>query len=390
MSETIEVQPFPANGRLGFQSRSLGFRAKQAIRFLGKLNGAEVTAEQLRSNTQNVNQRPYGATMHNFYTPNDLRTVRERLDPSIMERIANKNNGLPPIVATHVSKGGVGKTSVSVSLAVSLAMQGYKVLAIDGDPQASMTDALGVNSNLPGIFNLSHLMGISKEVDPKEIVVSIYDDAVLHLIPADIEMDTLDLELKNTIGGESLLKRQTEGRLKKFLAGYDIVVIDTGPGSTTLNFALISVSNLILGVMSLDGMSLKALSKLNRTIATVEAVVGKKVPLLLLANKFHHGHKKCIENFELMRKLNGDILYESPMPVYAGFDKQVDVWAPENSRPLFEEEPSSPAGEIVLELSRHILASVISPPREVEPQDWQREIMEKTYPPVKARQEQKA
>ena len=54
-------------------------------------------------------------------------------------------NGQPgAVIATGNFKGGVGKTTVSMSVAQGLSLKGYKVLCIDLDPQGSLTSLFGL------------------------------------------------------------------------------------------------------------------------------------------------------------------------------------------------------------------------------------------------------
>lgn len=46
-----------------------------------------------------------------------------------------------------MAKGGTGKTTVAANLATAFAFMGYKTLMIDGDPQASLTNMMGIDAS---------------------------------------------------------------------------------------------------------------------------------------------------------------------------------------------------------------------------------------------------
>src|SRR5215510_11334167 len=109
---------------------------------------------------------------------------------------------MPHILALAMQKGGVGKTTTALSLGVALARRGARVLLIDIDPQANLTQGLGV--------------------DPAELEYSIYEvllnpeqgadfatlttDAGVDLIPSTLDLAGAELELAGKVGRELLLR----------------------------------------------------------------------------------------------------------------------------------------------------------------------------------------
>ncbi|MEG1770801.1 MAG: ParA family protein, partial [Comamonas sp.] len=83
------------------------------------------------------------------YKPLDMLNIRARLagiTPEAVQEAMAVNTELPAIIVTRMTKGGIGKTSITVNLATALALSGYRVLLIDADPQASATNMLGIET----------------------------------------------------------------------------------------------------------------------------------------------------------------------------------------------------------------------------------------------------
>ncbi len=354
---------------IGYKPRVLEYRAKQAVRLLGNVQGAPITGVQLRTEAGDVKQSKQGVTYHNVYDPMDIRRVREKLDPQLMDNISKRIGGFPPIICGHVTKGGTGKTSATTNIAVALAAQGYKVLLIDGDPQGSATETLGVDSNHENLKTLRDLLIPNKDgeylTNPDDVIISIYDNAHLHLVPGDNLLTRLEREINNERFREKLFWNLVHKVFPDFFKRYDFVLIDTAPSSSSLNFNLLVSASIVLGIVSLDGSSLKALKTLKNDIDDVEAIIGSAPPFMLLPNKFHSGEKHCFSNLDFLRTNHPAHICEHVIPVYTGFARQVKIWDVEKSRPLFEEDPTCPASEVLLDISRVLIKRLIEEPAAV-------------------------
>lgn len=126
------------------------------------------------------------------------------------------------IIAFANQKGGVGKTSTTLTVGKELARKGFKVLMIDLDPQATLTQVLGVQMSKEQ-KTISDFMGILNETNSFEKVVIRLKD--LDLLSSNITLFKAEQVLVSKDNNANILKKKIEG-LRKL---YDFILIDCPP-----------------------------------------------------------------------------------------------------------------------------------------------------------------
>ena len=92
-------------------------------------------------------------------------------------------------VAICNQKGGVGKTTTTISLGVALARQGKRVLLVDADPQADLTTSLGwYNSDDMTVTLSSMLEGLIHDKEPDAREAILHHAEGVDIIPSNIEL----------------------------------------------------------------------------------------------------------------------------------------------------------------------------------------------------------
>ena len=159
-------------------------------------------------------------------------------------------------IAVVNMKGGVGKTTTAVHLAVGYAQRGARVLLVDGDPQGTVAQVLRVRP----VRTLSDLM---LGADAASVVVS-GGRPNLDLIASTPAAFTLDTQLAGAVQRETVLRRALAG-----LTAYDIAIVDTSPAMGLLTYnALLYAHELVVPV----GMEPMALTGARQTLDGVEQI----------------------------------------------------------------------------------------------------------------------
>ncbi len=159
------------------------------------------------------------------------------------------------VIAVANFKGGSGKTTTSAHLAQYLVLKGYRVLALDLDPQASLSALLGVQPELDVGENetLYGAIRYDDERRPLEAIVRPTYFTGLDLVPANLELMEFEHETPRALGhrraGEPLFFDRVAQALETVESRYDVVVIDCPPqlGYLTLS-ALCAASSLLITV----------------------------------------------------------------------------------------------------------------------------------------------
>jgi chromosome partitioning protein len=159
---------------------------------------------------------------------------------------------VPAIIAVQNFKGGVGKSTVTTHLAHYFAVQGYRVLVVDCDSQATTTTLFGFNPH----FNIQREETLYPylSIDPTQVdlLYAVKSTAWpnVDLIPSNLELFDVEYELAaaGSDGGSVLAARfrKLKQGLMDLARGYDIVLLDPPPALGTISLAVMQAANALL------------------------------------------------------------------------------------------------------------------------------------------------
>lgn len=256
----LRLEHFPPDAAKGLRQFSLA----EAAYFLG------VT----QSNIKKLHLEGKGpvpttsASGRRTYTAEQMLELRRYLDQhgraDVKKYVPHRRSGEPlQIIAIVNFKGGSGKTTTAAHLAQHLALTGHRVLAIDLDPQASLSALHGIQPELDKNPSLYDALRYDADKKPIADVIRPTNFPGLDIVAANLELQEYEYEtpLAATSGsteGRLFFTRITNA-LKQVDDRYDVVVIDCPPqlGYLTLT-ALAAATSVLVTIhpQMLDVMSM--------------------------------------------------------------------------------------------------------------------------------------
>lgn len=216
------------------------------------------------------------------------------------------------IWAVANQKGGVGKTTTTVSLGGLLAEQGHRVLVIDLDPHGSLTSYFGYD---PDSLNASsYQIFQSEQVMPKEEVLSLVTNTSipgLMLIPTSPALATVERQMT----GKDGMGLRIDRALNQIQGSFDYVLLDCPPvlGVLMIN-ALAACEGLVIPVQT-EFLALKGLERMTRTLQMVQKARPKPLGVTIVPTMFDRRTQASVSSLNSLRKYYPTQLWRSAIPV---------------------------------------------------------------------------
>ena len=253
----------------------------------------------------------------------------------------NERRPLPRVIAFANQKGGVGKTTTTITVGASLAELGYRVLIIDLDPQGNASTGLGVNSRDLDATIYDVLLRDEKLencVEPTAI-------KNLFIAPSNLDLAGADIELVSEMGREQRLKKAIESIIDQ----YDYILLDCPPSLGLLTVNGLTAATEVFVPIQCEYFALEGLGQLLRSVDRVSQVLNPTLEVTHIACVMYTHTTLSDDVVREVREHFGDKVCKAVVP------RSVRVAeAPSHGKPITVFDPTSTASKAYREIAKEI------------------------------------
>jgi chromosome partitioning protein len=247
------------------------------------------------------------------------------------------------IVGLVNQKGGVGKTTTAINLAVFLALEGLKILLVDCDPQANASSGLGLqrDDNRHSVYDV-----LTGDSDAGQVILPTQVD-LLWLLPGSKNLTGATVELAAAEDRAMRLR----AALEPVRAAYDLIFLDCPPALDLLTLNVLSAADTLLVPMQAEYFALEGISELISTLERVRAAYNPQLTIEgVLLTMYDDRTNLAQQVTDTLREYFRDILYTTVIPRNVRLAE-----APSHGMPIALYDPRSRGAEAYFDLTMEFL-----------------------------------
>ena len=242
------------------------------------------------------------------------------------------------IISFSNHKGGVGKTTSVVNVGAGLAKLRRKVLLIDLDPQANLTQSFGIAEAENSIYGA--LKG-----EHEIIALNLYKN--LDLVPSTLDLSGAELELSAEAGREYILSEL----LEPIIDDYHYILIDCPPSLGLLTINALTISTEVFIPLQSHFLAIKGLAKIVEVIGKIKKRINKRIEVSgVFITQFDKRKILHRDVAETILTYFGDKVFKTRIR-----DNIALAEAPSSGTDIFQYNPKSFGAEDYLKLCREIV-----------------------------------
>jgi len=211
-------------------------------------------------------------------------------------------------------KGGVGKTTSTISLAGLLAERGKRVLLVDTDPHASLSYYFGIESEDLELSVYDLFIQVStREQLLQSLCPTKYGN--IDILPATMALATLDRTLGSK-GGMGLVIKKAINMLTD---EYDYVLMDCPPVLGVLMVNALAASDRIIVPVQTEFLALKGLDRMMKTLEIMQGEQSDPFAYTIVPTMFDKRTKASLLAYRKLQEIYPDTVWPGVIPIDTNF-----------------------------------------------------------------------